>query len=180
VPTGGTGTVSIFNVSFPNHIQIWNTVIMALPSNVNDRVSISVAPNTTIGYLTAPVSSGTVLSVPPATVQSPYVLAGAVLTLIDTVNAVQQEVGYLLAIDKNAYQLTVQTAVNQSFPAGTLVQMTIYMMRDYRFVLDGQIQFGGKGLKAKQVPANTPVRVEYTNNSTAGKTFNVHVEHYKY
>jgi len=179
VPAGAAASISDHYVSMPNNIEAWATAIDVTPETKGDRVTICVAPGAPIGVLTAPVASGTVISVPPATVNSPYVLVGAVIELYDAVGGQTQELGYLLAIDHDNYQLTVQTAVALSFPAGTVVRMYNYMLRDYLLSSVGFREFGRKGFRSKTIPSNTPILYRVQNNSGLAKTHYAHVEFYK-
>jgi hypothetical protein len=179
LPGNAPGEVSTFTLSWSNSIQVWELVIESLAANVGDTVTICVAPATTIGTLTAPVSSGTVLPVQQATVTNNNVFVGGTIVLNDTVNNVQQEVGYLVSKDQNNFQLNVDTAVAHSFPTGTLVQQYLYMIRDLPLLRAESIFIGKKGFAGKAIPANVPVQLTVTNVSGAAKKLYIYSEIYK-
>lgn len=180
IPSGTVGDKTTFIEPFANNIEVWKTAIEITPDLVGDKISICVAPGATIGMLTAPVSSGFILDVPPATVNSIYLFNGCVIELYDSVGMQTQDMGYLTNIDKDLNQLTVQIAVGASFPAGTLVKMYNYMLRDYEMAQAGYRLFGDKGFKSKMIPANTPIAITLQNNTGLAKNLFLHVEHYKY
>jgi len=179
LPGNAPGEVSTFTMTWSNTIQVWELVIESLAANVGDTMSICVAPATTIGYLTAPVSSGKVLPVPQPTVASTNVLVGGTIVLNDTVNNVQQEVGHLLSKDSDNFQLNVDTAVANSFPAGTLVQQYLYMVRDLPILRAERFPVGRKGFAGRLIPANVPVQLVVTNASGAAKKLYIYSEIYR-
>ena len=177
VPSGTAGDVTSFDVTFPTDIEIWDSCIDVLTDNIGDQVTFNIAPETTIGVLTAPVSSGTLLNVLNATVASPNVFVGANIILDDTVTT--QDLGQLISKDTFNNQMTVQNAVSNSFAAGTAIKQSILMLDNFKMSSANRLKFGRRGFKSKTVPAGTIIRVLYTNNSGTAKNFYANVEFYK-
>jgi hypothetical protein len=179
LPGTAPGEVSTFTLTWANTIQVWELGIEGTAVNIGDTVTICVAPGAPIGYLTAPVSSGTVLHVPQPTVASSNVLVGSVIVLDDTVNNVQQEVGHLVSKDQDNFQLHVDTAVANSFPAGTVVRQYLYMIREMPILRDERLVIGRKGLSGKRIPANVPVQLTVVNGNGSAKKINIYSEIYR-
>lgn len=178
IPSGSVGDVTSFDVTFPTDIEIWDSCVDVLTDNIGDEVTFNITPNTTIGQLTAPVSSGTVLDVPNATVASTSVFVGANITLDDTVTT--QELGQLISKDTFNNQMTVQNAVSNSFAAGTVIQQSVLMLDNFKMSSVNRLKFGRRGFKSKTVPAGAIIRVSYKNNSGTAKNFYANVEFYKF
>jgi hypothetical protein len=166
-------------ITVPTSIQVWRTAIDVRADMLTDQISICVAPGAPIGTLTAPVSSGTVLDVPSATVYNTNLNVGAVIELYDPLGPTTQNLGYLTQIDRTNFQLHVELPVGSSFPAGTEVRMYNYLLRDYEFSSAAYRSFGSKGFRSRTIPANVPVLVSYRNQTGAAKDVYLFAELYK-
>lgn len=179
LPGASVGEVVNFNNTWANTIQVWELVVEPNAACIGDSISICIAPGTPIGALTAPVSSGKILQVPMGTVASDMVIVGAYIVLDDMVNNVQQEVGVLVSKDQVNYQLNVEIAVANNFPAGTIVRQYLYAVKDMLILRDQAMPIGRKGFAARTIPANIPVRMTVVNNNGQAKDLHVYSEVYK-
>jgi hypothetical protein len=179
LPGNSIGEVSIFNNTWPNTIQVWELVIEPNAACIGDRVSICVAPGTPIGVLTAAVSSGVLLTVPVGTIMNENVMIGAYIVLDDMVNNVQQDMGVIVSKNPNTFQLTVQNAVTNSFPIGTVVRQYLFMVKDMLILRDNAMPIGRKGFAGRTIPANVPVQMTVVNNNGQAKDLHIYSEIYK-
>lgn len=175
ISSGTPGDVTTYDVTWPMDILLWKTDLTPNTAMIGDTITVMAAPETTVGALTAPASAGaTVLSV-SSTVFS-YLIRGYAVTLNDGVH--KNFLGRCIARDTVNSTITVETALTNSFAAGTPVQMSIYVLKDIYIGDTSVISIGLKGVRGKNVPAGTILRVYYTNNSGTAKTFRWRPEYY--
>lgn len=178
VPSGATGAVTEFHLCYPMDIQIWDTMIYVSPDNVGDCVTVIVAPDTTLGILTAGADTGaTGLNVNSTVVTNDYISRGIHLGLNN--GGTTEHPGRVVAFDAEANTVIMQVPFTQYFPPGTLVQMNLHMIHNLIFSrADHSHKIAQKGFKGKIVPANTDVCIHYTNQSTNAKRIVFYIEYY--
>ena len=175
IPAGPPGTITEHDVTWPMNIIVWNTRITPTTPMIDDIITVMASPETIVGVLTVPASiSDTVLNVNSTVTDN--VQRGFVITLDDTVN--KDVVGRVTAIDKINGTITVQTPLSYAFSPGTPVKISIYMLKDIYITDTNIIEIGQKGFRGKQLDANVPLRVYYTNNSGTEKTIYWRPEYY--
>ena len=176
---GATGTY-IQDTSWPCDIILWTATIYIDDQSTGDMFEIIVAPDTAIGYLTAScASSSTTMTVSPTVIA--FVQRGLDLKLNNGTNI--NNLGRITAIDTNTNTITFETATTNTFAMYTPVYLGIYVIRDYNISssMVGAckcIDFAGKGLRGKVIPANTLVRFSYKNNSAIAKDVSIKIEYF--
>lgn len=161
-------TTTSHTVSFPFPVNAISGWFQVASENVGDVINMEVAPNTTVGNITADVSiSDTVISVSQTVVDN--IAIGYHVRLDDLTN--QEDLGYVLAVDKNLNTITVQNASTQAFLATTptFVQMTVSYVTDFEFGHPGQIEIGTSKIGTSHLPANAPIVSRYENKTSVTK-----------
>jgi hypothetical protein len=167
------------DVSWDYPVSVFSISYSSTSDHTGDSLEMHIAPNTTIGAIVAPVTTGdTVLYVSPTVLQ--YINVGYYCNITDGTN--YDDLGYVLAIDKTAGTITVKTpAVNGYSPlTPTYVQMTIKAIVNYTFGAPGKFGIGKTIIGSRYVPTGTIVRGVYTNASaTTSKslTFNIEMKY---
>jgi hypothetical protein len=176
----GTLSQASQDISWPFPISVACVGFTAGAQNVGDAVLSEVAPDTAIGVLTADAApGGTVLSVSSTAVQ--YGVVGTWVAITD--GATTQALGRILALDPVAGAMTVEAAPTAAMSAAspTYVQMT-YRNIDVHIPAPGSYVFGARSLRASYIPANTTIRISYTNNhdpaDSVGLSFTWQLEFY--
>lgn len=167
VPSGTPGAVTTLDVTWPMDATLWRTVLTPTTDMLGDFINVIASPETTVGGLTAPASSGaTVLSVNGTVTAN--IQRGLLITLDDGVN--KDVLGRCTAIDTLAGTITVTTPLTHSFAAGTPVKVGVYVLNGISIHNTESIDIGLKGMKGKLIDAGMILRVYYTNNSGTAKT----------
>lgn len=177
IPAGSPGAVTTFSHSWPFQVSILNAWFIPKTDQVGDYVDVTVAPNTVIGYIGAPITSGDTTIVVSTTVLQNLAI-GFHVNITDGVNL--NELGRVIAINPTNSTITVETATTNSFsPASpTYVRMNVRFIEGLtinvagvRYVVAEKKQ-GGKGL-----PPNVPMTVLYHNQDGQAKTFCYNLEY---
>ena len=161
--------------SWPFPISIL-AVYMITSDHEGDNFEALIAPDTTIGTITSDVAADdTVINVSQTVIDNTSV--GYILTLDDGTN--NDNLGHVLAIDKVAKTITVETAAVNNFLAATptYVKQTVYYLRNYEFGPAWEYVIGESKIGASYLPANTILRARYTNNSITNKKLVVKFEY---
>ena len=176
---GATGTYTQ-DTSWPCEIVLWTANVFIDPQSAGDDMEILVSPDTAIGYLTATCNTGsTTITVSPTVIA--FVQRGLELTLNDGSNV--NKLGRITAINTNTSVITFETTTTNTFNMYTPVYISIYIVRDYHIcpsmvATHSSLNFAGKGLKGKIIPANTIVRFKYISNTPVAKSISMQVEYF--
>jgi len=138
--------------------------------NIGDTVTLAIAPNTTVGILTSDVAvNDTILNV--SSTVTDFIRVGYELTLTDGINT--EVLGVVVNVNPGAGQVTVETACPTAFAAATptYVQQTVYFIKDFYLQGPYTYKLGDTTIGSSYIPTGTIVRIKYTNNSAAAKTF---------
>lgn len=165
-----------FNYTWPMPITVFMVGFTSEETHRGDVIDMSVAPNTTIGIITADATVGTSTFTVSNTVLQ-YTNIGFYLTITDGVN--NDDLGRVIAIDKNTSTVTVETASTHSFlvTSPSYIIQNIYMMKDYEIGAPHRYEIGESKIGGSYVPAGTVVRVSYTNNGLAQKNIVTRLEY---
>lgn len=176
IPSGVTGDVSTYDVSWVGNILLWRSIFYIKDENLEDRIDVEAGPQTVVGVNTVAVSPGdTVINVNSTVID--YVLyRGLHIHITDGVN--QDYLGETLAIDKVNYQITIGNAATNSFAPGSYIQMTVCSVENFVPCMVGAIKFADKGFKGQSLTAGTIIRLKYTNNNGAAKKIHLRLEYY--
>jgi len=170
VPSGQVGDVTTFDFTWPIDIRIWRAEFFPQDSMIGDSLTVVNSPNTVVGVITeAAAASDTVLTVSSTVTDN--VSEGYFVKISNGVTT--NDLGRITQVNKVAGTITVETAVTDSFTElVTSVIINPIMIKD--LPIDHNkvpYTFNDKGLRAALLPKNTVMRLIYTNNSTAAKTW---------
>jgi len=175
VPSGTPGDVTEHDISWDMDILLWHTYLYPSSDMIGDEISVIAFPETQIGILSAPANIGeTTLSVDAAVFN--YARRGYLITLDDTVN--KNVLGRITGLDSGAGTITVKNTTSNAFAAGTPVKISVYILKDVFISGTSVIEIGGKGIRGKNILSGQILRIYYTNNSGAAKTFRWRPEYY--
>lgn len=177
VPTGATGSVYEQTISFPMDLSLWIMEFTSSANMVGDVFSIIAMPETTAGYVTAPVSIGdTVINTSSTIFTSGLIVKGMEFILDNGVT--KQSLGLITALDTVNSQVTVQTPPTVAYAPGSLIKINTYTVRNQ--VIDSvnkSFIYGRKGFTTKQIPANSLIKFVYTNNNGLAKNMYFNLEY---
>ena len=188
VPTGGNfriesvtfdipaGQTHAENKSWNYNVSVLDVFYVSTSDHVGDNIEIIVAPDTTIGVITANVDIGdTVINVSQTVID--YTMVGYNINLNDGVN--NDNLGPVTSIDKDNLTITCTNPTTNAFSAvsPTYVVQNIYMLRDFEIGPPFHIPIGDGKIGGSSIPAGTVVRVNYTNNGIVTKRFVPYIEY---
>lgn len=181
--TGATGchTIDVFSdgkpIIWPMDIIVWQTTVIPTSNMIGDCMSIVAAPNTTIGYILPGAATGaTVVYTQQTATNNPNIIRGVDVAITDGVN--YQDLGRITGLNSITGTVQFETPLLRSYPAFSLIKANIRTVRRVKFYSMEPKEFARKGSSGKRVPANTPVRLEYYNNSGEAKTVSIDLEYY--
>lgn len=177
IPSGSPGDVTLIDVSWPMDILIWKTEFNPVSDMMGDKINVIGDPGLSVGALTADASAtDTVLNVSNTVTDN--VIRGFDVQLTD--GSTTEKLGRIVGVDKDNFQITVENALTNNFLASspTYVQLNVCSVKDFKIDTLNKTQFGEKGFRYKTLPANTVMRLEYTNNNGLPKIWNWRIEYY--
>lgn len=175
---GATGpNVETFTtISWPHPIVALTTRAFIEEIHRGDKIDNAVAPNTVIGYLTTNEATGaTGLHVSQTVIDNTMI--GYYLSLLDTNNMSTFDCGRVIGKNDTTNVVYIENALNATYTTLTYIKQTIYVIKDYIASAPGVHEIGSKRIYGSYLPANTPVRVSYTNNGNVAKTLIVYIEY---
>ena len=142
-----------FDYSWKYNISFLTVKLNCGTINDSDILNTYIAPNTTVAGLTTVCNIGD--------------------AVLNVNNAAYVQVGYLITvgtdllgecISKTATTVTLETPSTVSKAAGSPVKITVCNIKN--FVLKGNVSYelGAKKITTSYIPANTTIRISYTNN----------------
>jgi len=158
-------TTAQADFTYPIPIGPLSIEFMTKDIHEGDEISVTVAPNTIIGALTADVSSNVSgISVSNTVVENTFV--GAFLDLFDGVN--NNSLNRIKEIYKNNNHIIMESPTVSSFSATspTYVRQSIKMMHNVEIGPAGRYMLGESKIGASYIPAETTIRLTYSNKST--------------
>ena len=167
-----------FDVSRPINVNLFNMKFHSEVEHAGDSMDVAVRPDTVIGAIGAPVTTGdTVLTVSPTVLE--HIKVGFYVNLTD--GAKVSHLGRCIEINKETSQITVETAADADFShaSPTYVRIRIHMMYDYLFGTKQVHAIGDETIDASYLPKGTVIRFYYHNSTAEAKKLIVYVV-YKY
>lgn len=171
-PTGA----SQHDFSYPHPISVLSITIVTSSDHTGDTFENIVAPNTTIGSITSDITaSDTVISVSQTVMDNAAV--GFYINVTDGTN--NDILGRVLSLDTGNNTLTMETAAANGFLASTptYVQVSVKTIDNYTIGEPSRYEIGKDKIGGSYVPANTTIRVDYTNNGGSSKDFYAIIEY---
>lgn len=169
IPAGATGGNYIEDISFPYDMELLLASFMATNDMIDDSFKVIVAPDTPISILSQVGDTGaTTLYLDSFPFNNNLIYKGLNVSITDTI--VTQDLGLIVAYDNTNYTITVQNSLNQVYNAGSVILMNRYLISNFHICHTGTIvEMGQKGFKSSAVPANTIIRLIYTNGNGLSK-----------
>ena len=160
--------------TWPYNISIGCVRFRSNSTHKGDFVTSLIAPNTTLGALTADAAVGaTTFQVSASVLQN--IKIGMQVTITDG-QGNSNVVDRVYQINPATNSISCLTGLTTAFKAGSLVQIG-YLNIAIEIGEPGKYTFGTHQLKAAFIPAGTVVRVQYTNkDSVQAKYFLFEVE----
>lgn len=158
------------DISFPIPVSLLSALWMNIAAMVGDSFEFLVAPDTTIGAITADIAiDDTQFTVQQSVIDN--IAIGYWVKLTDGINT--QDVGRVISIDKTLLKITVETASTYSFLAATptYVKMSVKMVVGVDLFADYPIEVGATKIGGSYINANTTLRVRYNNITGTAKDF---------
>lgn len=161
--------------SYPMPVTILSASTITLDSMQGDIINVSVAPNTTIGVLTANVSSG-IYELPVSQTVIDNTITGLFINLVDASGSV--DLGRILVKNTASNTITMHMPTTRSHAAfTTLVQMTSRFAHNLEVGYAGKYRYAGTKIGGAYLPANTPVLFEYTRTQAGKVRPNFYIEY---
>ena len=154
------GETNNHDFSFPYPIAL--LAVICSGHNVGDKVDFQVAPDTVVGAVTQDVSaSDTVINVQDTVTEN--VDVGDYVTLDDGTN---DEEHLCVEKDEENHTITLDTGVTNAYEAATptYVKITKKMGVGIELGSTDRYELGQSKIGGSFIPANTTIRVRYTNN----------------
>jgi hypothetical protein len=165
-------TMTVVDTSLPYDINLIAVKNVFKPDMAGDIISWLLAPYTIVGVITEDVDIGdTVIHVSPTVVAN--IDESWRFRIASSANpAVYEDLGHVVNIDHTNSTVTLDTPSTQSHTAGDYVRMTAVYTESLEICdADYVLEMGLEIPRVAYIPANAPVRCEYTNNSSSAKTF---------
>lgn len=166
-----------FNTSWLYPVKVTVAYIMSTAENKDDLIDVIIAPNATIGAITAPILIGATSCTVNQTVID-FLCVGYKMKLTDGVNT--NDVGTVGAIDTTTKVVTFTTPTTNSFSplTPTYVQMSIYLVENMKIGPPGRYDIGQGKIGGSFIPPTIVSRVSYTNlSATDTKKFYCYIEY---
>lgn len=139
-----------------------------------DVVNCTVVPTPPIGYLTAPVSAGSSNFVVNNTVIS-YIKKGYHISLMSGSNL--EDLDEIVIKNDSNNTLITKIATSNSYPPGTHVHMHIGFIKNLEFTEPDWYVIGDRKFSASYLPANTTLRMNYSNSNETPKELILHTQY---
>ena len=152
-----------YDFSYPIKMGVLAIHVSTNDNQEGDIMSVALAPNTTIGTITADANiNDTTLNVSQTVIDN--IALGFYVNITDFVNS--DELNQVIAIDKVNNTITVETPVQTAFIAsGTYIQISIYYMEKWEIGRSWVYEFGNSKIGASTADENVVARVIYENKS---------------
>lgn len=158
-----TGTITA-DFTFPINISAISVNFITTNEHVNDSITTYIAPNTTIGINIRPINpNDNELYVSDTVLQN--IKLGFLCNGIDPSTGVTDDYGRVLAIDSINKKITVEKKATKLFTLGKLIQMSIRNINNLEFNTPSKYEIAGTKLGSSYIPANTIIRIQYTNRT---------------
>lgn len=177
IPAGATGSITIYESSYPCPVNILSMTICPTADNIGDSINADVGHDTTIGYLIRNENLGTTMFEVSSSVIN-YLKLGYLVSLSDTI--ITNNLGRCIMIDTINNRISTEYAATPELLASQLiyVKQTIQMIRNLDFPYSTlPIEIGSNKIGASYVPKNVIGRIKYKNNNGLPKTFTFYIEY---
>lgn len=160
--TAAANSWTELDLSWEYPVSVLDAEFVTIEEMKDDEIEVIVAPNTVVGAITSNVAATeTVIDVQQSVIDN--IEIGYSVNLYDGTN--EDDLGYVIAIDKANLQITVSVEASQAFSAATptYVRMSPKMVRNYTIGHAGRYTVGQGKIGGSYIPAGTVIRVRYNN-----------------
>jgi hypothetical protein len=174
--------------SYPFDMYIWQMSVAQVPANIGDQLSLAVAPDTVIGYVTSTASTGgNTISVSSTVINNVTRGMDIGFTYTDSNSVtISEYAGIVASIDTVNSTITMSENLINTYPGPignapqTYVLLTLYPIKNITFDTAERLIIGSKGLKPKKIPAGTEIQIIYTDNTANDVTVKLYfqIEYY--
>ena len=165
---------SQFDLILPTKRCVYGLKMNANDSNVGDKISVKVNPNTVCGYITSDVNTGdSNISVNSTVVQN--VVPGFYINFGTYSNITDEAM--ILNVDMVNNNILLDRSVTHDFTVGSLVMANVYIIKDYVIGVPGIHKVGYGTFSGKVLQANTNVHLCYNNITGGTKTLSYNSEY---
>ena len=174
----GNFETKVKDVSWPIPISVLEIIVHPTTGMENDTISVDIAPNTTVGVLTATGATGATVHSVSSTVTD-NIKVGYYACLAGHTGATAM-LGRVLNVNGASGYITTEfpITVHDYAPTLTAVQQDIFMMHEHELPVSSvPFPIGGSKIGGSYIPANTTIRCTYVNSSTGSKHFVASVEY---
>jgi hypothetical protein len=165
------GSVTTFQHLHPYRISLLEGWFFTETNQIGDYVSVDASPNTTIGYIIAPVSvNDTVIYVSSTVI--PNVAVGFSLKLFN--GTTMADLGEIISIDVTNQTVTVETGSASAFSpeTPTYILLTVKIIENFYInAAPVKFEFARKKIGGKSIPPNIPLAISYHNVTGGAKNF---------
>lgn len=171
IPSGNVGNVTIESVKYKLPINLMNAWFFANEAHKSDEITVKIAANTIIGSITGNIPSGeSIIPVSQSVFDNSY--TGYDIGLYNGISS--EHLGMLMSHDSVNGNITVENPTSLTWntsPLTTYVRMTPILIDHCIINSEGKYMFAEKKIGGKYFPENTPIEVNYTNNTGNAKNF---------
>lgn len=161
-------STQVTNYTWPINIGVTSVFFNLTSDHTGDIINSIIAPNTTIGYITQNLSTGSnLITVNPGVFTN--INKGYLINITDGTNGTN--LGQALTLNTTNNTILCELTSGSNFITGNYVQMGINNVRNFVLQYPGSIRLKSKGSTSSFVPANITVQVSYKNLSLSPKTF---------
>lgn len=157
-------SVTTADFSYPTAIGPLSIEYVTTDDHEGDLLTVQVAPQTIIGAITSNVEANSKVAFMSSTVHDNS-FVGAFLELTDGVQL--NDIGRIISMHSANGMVEFETATSNTFvyTSPTYVRQSIHMIHNLEFGPAHRHVHGESKIGASYIPANTTIRVKYTNNS---------------
>lgn len=165
--------ISNHDFSYPIRTAVLNIQIATDDNQKDDIMSCVLAPNTTVGVITAELATGNnVLNVSQTVLDN--IKVGFNANITNGVN--NNDLGLVVEVNKPNGTITVENNTTNTYAIGSFVQMSVYYMDSWVIGRGFVYSFGENKIGASAAEANTILRVIYDNKTGDTKKIRLALE----
>jgi hypothetical protein len=166
--------------SWPIPISIAAAYYTTDEANRGDLLQAIAAPETIVGAVSAPVTSGQSTFTVTDTV-IPNLDIGYYIELVDSNNSIVEDLGRLISVDEENSTITTENGTSQALdisPNPTYVRFSVRYIDNVEIGSPSKEVIGESNIKMSNFPANTILRLKYKRQVGSATKFIVRLEYY--
>lgn len=172
--TAAPNTSTKYITQFPYPINMMTCQLQVSPDMVGDAITFEIANNTSIGTIADPASNGAT-SVVVNTTALAHLFLGAIIYITDGTNT--SNGGRVTGMNTSTATITFETALSNSYNAGSVVQFTRRYVDNYSINVSGIHQIGYSKIGGSYVPTGVNGCATYLNTSNTPKKVTFILDH---